>query len=60
MHFLRWHTLTAFLLWHYLENVQLLLSTYQVAGLSPEQAQKILEETASQQLTSLKSPLNTR
>lgn len=50
----------AFLLWHYLENVQLLLSTYQVAGLSPERDSKNSWETTSQQLTSPKSSLNTK
>lgn len=32
--------MTTVLLWHYLENAHLLLSTYQVAGLSPEQGSK--------------------
>jgi hypothetical protein len=32
--------MVTFLLWHYLENAQLLFSAYQVAGLSPEQGSK--------------------
>lgn len=40
MHFFWWHIMATFLLWHYLENAQLLFSTYQVAGLSSEQGSK--------------------